>query len=223
MSLPDPYPDEGHVFGPAIGAHDIDRILYDMIHLWQVSYLREVARRAGEAADELKPFRSWRVSSELDHMPEDQTPSLIIVNNGLEEQPQKRGTLRPGKSYYACYKYRIGCLVSASGKKIKAAPRANTLAKMYALAVRLILIQKRDDRNILGMIDWVNDMPGSLDSEDDRTLSMWVVEVNVEAPNASAWAHGPTEPDPLPDGAPDPPMLGTVESVEVEITKEVTE
>jgi hypothetical protein len=221
MSLPDPYPDEGHVFGPAIGAHDIDRILYEMIHLWQVSYLREVARRAGEPADELKPFRSWRVSTDLDRMPEDQTPSLIIVNLGLQEQPQKRGTLRPGKSYYATYKYNIGCLVSASGRKVKAAPRANTLAKMYALAVRLILIQKRDDRNILGMIDWVDDMPGLLDSEDDRTIAMWAVEVNVEAPNASAWAHGPAEPDALPDGAPDPPLLGTVESVEVEITKEV--
>jgi len=155
----------------------------------------------------------------MEAMPEDQTPALIIMNGGLEDEPLKRGTIRPGKSYYACYKYRIGCLASAKGKKIKAAPRANKVAKMYATAVRSILIQKRDDRGVLGMIDWVDDMPGPLDSEDDRTIAMWVVEFNVEVPNTAAWATGPTEPDELPDGAPDPPVLGTVETIDVTIDK----
>jgi hypothetical protein len=217
---PDPYPDDSYVFGPIIGPHDVDECLYDILHLWQVSYLREVARRAGEDPDELVPFRSWRVSHEMEAMPEDQKPTLIIMNGGLEDQPLKRGTLRPGKSFYACYKYRIGCLASAKGKKVKAAPRANKLAKMYATAVRSILIQKRDDRGVLGMIDWVDDLPGPLDSDDDRTIAMWVVEFNVEVPNSAAWATGPTVPDDLPDGAPDPPLLGTVATVDVTIDKE---
>jgi hypothetical protein len=216
---PNPYPDESHVFGPIIGPHDVDECLYDILHLWQVSYLREVARRAGEDPDELVPFRSWRVSHELEMMPEDQKPGVIIANLGLDDEPLKRGTLRPGKSFYAIYKYRIGCLALAKGKKVKAAPRANKLAKMYATAVRSILIQKRDDRSILGMIDWVDDLPGQLDSEDDRTIAMWVVEFKVEVPNSAAWATGPAEPDPLPDGEPDPPLLGTVTSVEVTIDK----
>jgi hypothetical protein len=73
---------------------------------------------------------------------------------------------------------------------------------MYALAVRSILIQKRDDREILGMIDWIDDKPGTLDSEDDRTIAMWVVEFHVDVPNSAAWATGPLEPDPLPVGDP---------------------
>lgn len=216
---PDPYTEYSYVFGPIIGPHDVDEILYEIVHLWQVSYLREVARRAGEDPDELVPFRSWRVSHEMEKMPEDQTPTLIIQNLGLEDQPLKRGTLRPGKSFYACYKYRLGCVLSAKGKKIKAAPRANKLAKMYATAVRSILIQKRDDRNVLGMIDWVDDLPGPLSSEDDRTIAIWVVEFNVEVPNSAAWATGPVEPDPLPTGEPDPPVLGTVDTVDITVTK----
>src|SRR5262245_37968699 len=137
-TIPDPYPNEDYVFGPVIGAQDIDLILYSIINKWQVTYLREVARRAGEAPDELVPFRSWRVSHELEHMPEDQTPTLIIANLGLVEEPLKRGTSRPGQSFYAIWRYHFGCLCSAKGKKINAAPRANKLAKMYALAVRLI-------------------------------------------------------------------------------------
>lgn len=211
--------DDDYVFGPVIGAHDIDEIVYNMVRTWQVSYLREVARRAGEDVDELKPFRSFRVSHELEKMPEDQTPGLIIVNLGIVEVPAKTGTLRPGKSYNITYRYQLGCLASAKGKKINAAPRANKVSKMYALAVRLIMTQKRDDKHILGMLDWIDDGPGPLDSEDDRTIAMWHTDFNVNVPNAASWATGPVVPDELPDGTPDPPLWPGVTSVEVETIK----
>jgi hypothetical protein len=221
-SRPDPFVEE-YVFGPIIGAYDVDEIIYEMLYKWQLSYLQEVARRAGEEPDELKEIRSWRVSHELEKMPEDQTPGVIIVNEGLIDEPLKRGSFRPGKSYWAVYRYRVGCLMSAKGKKNKAAPRANKLAKMYAEAMKLILIQKRDDKQVLGMIDWIDEGPGPLESEDDRTFAMWQIAVNVEVPNSAAWAVGPDVPVPVGPGDPDPPLLGTVESVEVDITKVPTD
>lgn len=220
MTKPDPYIDESYVFGPVIGAHDIDELIYQMVVKWQVSYLREVSRRSGEAVDELRPFRSFRVSHELDHMPEDQTPGLIIVNLGIVEPPTKTGTLRPGKTFSAIYRYQLGCLASAKGKKVNAAPRANKVAKMYALAMRLILTQKRDeDTRVLGMLDWIDDGPGPLTSDDDRTIAMWHTDFNVNVPNAASWATGPLVPDELPDGMPTPPLWPDVTSVEVDATK----
>jgi hypothetical protein len=160
------------------------------------------------------------VSSELEIMPEDQTPALIIVNEGLVDAPLKRGTLRPGKSYYAVYRYQLGCLVTAKGKKVNSVPRANRLAKMYALATRLILVQKRDDKSVLGMIDWMDEGPGPLDAEDDRTIAMWTTTFNVEVPNATSWATGPQEPDALPVGDDDIPILGEVLTTDVDVIKE---
>jgi hypothetical protein len=205
MTWPNPYPDEDPVYGPIIGANDIDLILFQLIDKWQLSYLHEIARRAGENVDELKPFRSHRVSDELEKMPEDQTPTLIIANMGISEPPMKTGTLRPGKSYGVYWRYQFGCLCSAKGSKISATPRANKLAKLYATAVRSILIQKRDDYRVLGMMDWIDEGAGELKSgsEDDRTIALWHTDFNVQVPNMAAWATGPLVPD-LPDEPGDP-------------------
>lgn len=222
MAVSDPYNDN-YVFGPVIGAHTVDKLLYDVVAKWEQTYLQEVARRSEEAPDELGPFRSHRVSHQLEIMPEDQSPALIIANLGLITEPSKMGTFTPGKSYYATYRYSLGCLLSAKGKKINAAPRANKLAKMYALAVQLILIQKRDDTDVLGMLDWVDDGPGPLESEDDRTIAIWHTDFNVAIPNAASWAAGPVDPvvstDP-PDTT--PPEWPDVTSTDVEIIKEET-
>lgn len=205
MTKPSPYLNIDYVFGPVIGASDIDIILYNIIQKWQITYLREVARRAGESPDELRPFRSWRVSHELERMNEDQTPALIIANLGLIDEPMKQGTLHPGKAYYGIWRYQFGCLISARGKKQQAATRANYLAKLYALAMRLILIQKRDDDSVLGMHDWVDEGYDGLEPEDDRTLCLAHTDFNISVPNVASWATGPREPDILPDPEPLPP------------------
>lgn len=208
-------------FGDFAGGHDVDLILYQLIDRWLLTYLYEIARRSGEEFDELKPFRSWRVSTELEKMPEDQSPALIIVNQGLSDNPVKRGSNRPGQSFYATWAYQFGCLASAKGKKVNAAPRAIRLSQMYCMAVRLILIQKRDDEGMLGMLDWMDESYDGLDSEDDRTICLSHTDFWVNIPAAATWANGPMEP--VPDPIPDSPVWPIVVSADVDVIKQPQE
>jgi hypothetical protein len=204
-------------FGDFAGGHNVDLVLYNLIDKWLLTYLYEIARRSGEEFDELKPFRSWRVSTELEKMPEDQTPALIMVNLGLADNPVKRGSSSPGQSFYATWSYQFGCLTSAKGKKVNAAPRAIRLSQMYTTAVRLILIQKSDDEGVLGMRDWMDEGYDGVDSEDDRTINLSHTDFWINVPAAATWANGPMEP--VPEPGPDSPVWPTVISADVGIEK----
>lgn len=222
--------DPKYVFGDFRGAHDVDDALIGTIDHWILSYVREVARRSGEPVDQMVPFNSHRITTELEHMPEDQSPGLIVVNTGLAEIPSKSGTSRPGKSYNAVWGYQFGVLVTARGSKTKAAPRAQKLAKMYTVALRLLLIQKRDNsrdnpefKDVLGMLDWINEDYNGLDSEDDRTICLAHTDFQVWVPDAATWATGPLVPDIDDTGDPDAPTWPVVTDTDLDIIKVPTD
>lgn len=209
-------------FGQFAGAHQVDDVLIALIDKWLPTYLAEVARRCGEPANQLRPFRSKRIAHELEKMPEDQTPALIIANRGLADNPVKRGSGFPGQTFYATWDYQFGCLLSAGGRKDRSIPRAQRLAKMYVTAIRLILVQKRDeDTGVLGMLDWMDEGYGGVESEDDRTICLAHTDFWINVPTAAIWANGPQEPDPE-DIPPDPdsPLWPDVTSTDVTIIKE---
>lgn len=230
--------DDPRVYGSIVGGHDADDLLIGMIRYWGPSYLAAIARRAGEDVNEFKMFRSMRVSHELEKMPEDQTPGLILVNQGLADSPMKQGTAKPGKTYYATWSYQFGCLLSARGKKINAQPRAIRLAKMYCLAIRLLIIQKRDDDDfraatglptghdewVLGMTDWMDEGYDGVESEDDRTICLAHTDFQINVPDAATWAAGPLVPEIAPaQEEPLWPIVTSADDIHIEIVKEETE
>src|SRR5262245_64901012 len=89
-TLGDPPPRE-LVFGRLVGAHQVDDAVIKLLKIWLETYLWEVARQSDEAFERVEKPRSYRVSTEMEKMPEDQTPSIIVVNNGLVETPEKTG------------------------------------------------------------------------------------------------------------------------------------
>jgi hypothetical protein len=225
VSVPD-LTSNDYVYGDVVGAHHVDDLLIEVVDMWFPGYIREVYRRSGENPDKANMFRSHRVSHELEKMPEDQSPGLILVNLGLTDAPLKQGTNRPGKTYYATWRYQVGILTSARGKKDKAIPRAQRLAKMYCLAVRLILIQKRDDPRInpswpgiMGMTDWVDEGYDGLESEDDRTICLSHTDFDINIPNAATWANGPIIPE---EGGDEPETWPAVVDAHAAVIKEQT-
>lgn len=215
-------PDHNPVYGAFIGAHHVDELLIQIIQLWNEKYLQEMARRSGEGVTELTPFRSYRVTAELERMPEDQTPSLILVNRGLYEKPEKRAYHRPGQCYKATWNYQVGCLVSARGTKQTGMMRAIRLAKMYVGAMRILLIQKRerdDGLSNMGMIDWVDENYDGVESDGDRTICLAYAEMNVEMYEVATWGTGPKDPTPDLDPDQEIPILSTVTMVIPEIIK----
>ena len=221
-------------FGLLIGAHHVDWAIEQVLKTWQYSYLQEVARVSGEAADELGPFRSWRIAADLERMPEDQTPCCIIANKGIVEPPTRRNYRRPGQSYMATWRYDIGVHVTARGKKQRSAPRAVALAKMYVLAVRAAMVQKRDEYDdpeadiILGMVDWIDENYDELEFDADRTTSLAYASFYVSAHEVTTWGTGPKVPvvpeDPVDPNQPTWPLVTKVVThiVKVPTDEEVT-
>jgi hypothetical protein len=196
-----PWVDE-YVFGRIVSAHIVNQVIIDMIKKWEATYLAAVAFQHGEDADRLSPLRSYRVSTEMEKMPEDQTPGLILVNSGLAESPERTGASKmsaaasSGFPYMAPWIVELGVVCSAKGKKSVATPRALERAQMYAAAVRAIMVQQRDDTQLLGMIDWKNEQYDGLDSTSDRTICLAFNKFEVQVHDVVSWATGPNEPTP---------------------------
>lgn len=190
------------MFGPFVGAHHVEAAALQLLWKWMPTYQHEVSREAGMDPTHLQAIRSWRVTSEIARMPEDQVPGVMLVNRGVTEPPVKHGD----SIYLAVWEMDFGVQVVAKGSKTNAAPRALTLARMHLLALRLALIQQRDDDGIIGMTDWRGETPQSvLDSEDDRTTCISATRFHLTTDGAAQWGEGPIEPHWPPEPEVDPP------------------
>ena len=179
------------VFGRFVGAHHVEAAVLNTLWEWLPTYQHEVAREAGLDPLHLQKVRSWRVASDMARMPEDQLPSVILVNNGVTELPTKHD----GGLYLATWEVQVGVQVAAKGEKVKAAPRALTLARLHVLALRLVLIQKRDEDGILGMVDPITERPNAvLASEDDRTTCLAFATFHIVTDGWAEWSEGPPHP-----------------------------
>jgi len=207
-----------HVYGEFVGAHHLEAAVLDMLWYWLPSYQYEVARDAGLTVDHLPTIRSWRVSSDMTRMPEDQLPAVILVNNGVLTPPHKHSD----GVYLAHWEVQLGIHVAAKGAKVKSIPRALTLARLYSLALRLAMIQQRDREGIMGMVDPVNEQPNTvLDSEDDRTTCLAVNTFSVVTDSWAEWG-GPNEPRYPPEGETPPserPTWPLAVTAEVDVVK----
>jgi hypothetical protein len=171
----------------------------------------------------LLPVRSWRVASSMERYPEDQLPCCILVNNGIPEVPRKHNDLDGNSVFLAHWAIDLGVHVAAKGAKVRAAPRALTLARMYALAIRLCMIQKKDDDDVMGMTDPITERPNAeLAVEDDRTTCLATTTFMVETDHWAEWGQGPIEPYMPPEGELPPgerPVWPTVQSWDIDVVK----
>ena len=212
-----------NIFGRLISAHIVSELVIEMLQKWMDTYLAAIAYQSHEPVERFETPRSWRISTDMEKMPEDQTPGIIVVNRGLAENPEKTGSTKtgstsPGFPYLATWIIEVGIICSAKGKKNVAAPRALERAQMYAAASRAIMVQQRDDRDIFGMIDWKNEQYDGLESTSDRTACLAYNKFEVAVPDVVSWGTGPTEPLADPAG-----VFFEVQEVDVDIRKVPTE
>jgi hypothetical protein len=212
-----------HVYGEFVGAHHVEAAIFSMLWRWLPSYQHEISREAGMDPKHLLPVRSWRVATNMERYPEDQLPCVILVNNGVPEPPRKHNDENGASVFLAHWSIDLGIQVAAKGQKIRAVPRALTLARMYSLAIRLCMIQKRDDDGVMGMTDPLTERPNAVMAiEDDRTTCVAVTSFSVTTDNWSEWGNGPIDPlyPPEDDMPPEErPVWPVVESWEVEVDK----
>jgi hypothetical protein len=217
---PEPYDDPLEVFGPQIGAHDVEGAVVELLQTWLWTYICEICRRAGWAPDALPPIRSYRVSSDMENMPEDQHPALIV--RSLSAQAVRRGG--GASSHQQTWRWALEVGVQTVTRSLKAAngasPQPRLVALMYATAVRGALVQKRDQSKTLGMLDVEGERYTELASTSDRSTHLATVLCLAEVPRVVEWGRGPATPLVPPDPeAPTSPLWPQTDAVYPRIQK----
>lgn len=210
-----------HVYGEYVGAHHLEAAILSMLWKWMPSYGYEVSREAELDPKYLLPIRSWRVASDMERFPEDQLPCVILVNSGVVNPPRKHNN-GDSSVFLAHWEIALGVHVTAKGAKIRAIPRALTLARMYSLAIRLVMVQQRDEDGVMGMTDPISEQPSqTLAIEDDRTTCLAVTNFSVVTDNWAEWGAGPIEPMYPPETDPPSarPEWPIAESYELDVDK----
>lgn len=214
------------VFGEFHGVYDVDDVIMDILQTWLQTYLNETARRTGEPFARMRKPRSYRASHEIEFMPEDQRPCVVLACASPDETPYRSAnTPQPsvGKRLEMTWMYDIAVQVVAQGKKKESIPRAHRLAMLYATSIRQALIQGETDKSkALGIaVDWHGEEPGGVDSDADRTTCVGIVHMSFTVPTAAVWGTGPLIPEE--DQDPDSSNWPVVEEPHLTIIKYPTQ
>lgn len=194
------------VFGDLFGGDQIDAALIDVLETWMPTYLKEMARQRKLKVSFDRP-RSIVAVAEFDRWPEEQLPSIVIVNPGMTGTPLKDG----GGTYRARWAVDICISVSAA---TQAETRRNS--QLYIAAARGCIMQRRSLGHGMKGIDWGGEEYTLIDADKRRSLAGAKASFVIERENILTVGAGPTDPDVTPQ----PEDWQTVETAEATVEKE---
>jgi|tagenome__1003787_1003787.scaffolds.fasta_scaffold20665158_4 hypothetical protein len=200
-------------FGALVAACHVETMIVEQLRKWLTTYLAEVDRAQGQPVGTLPAPRSYVVSSDPEKMPEDQTPTVMVVSPGMTDPPQADGQGR----FTARWQVNVGVQLAARGNAL-----ALRLARLEALAIRAVLVQQQTyDTLAVRRIEWLGERYDELDSIDDRTVCVALVELAVEISDVTTRHAGPLEPLLAPEAAPGPdsPAWPTAVIADVDVHK----
>ena len=172
------------IFGDLFGGHQIDAALIDVLDTWMPTYLKEVARQSG-IPQTLEPPRSIVAVAEFDGWPEEQLPSIVIVNAGTEGTPQNHGGI-----FEASWPIEICISVQADTQPVT---RRNS--QLYIAAARGCLMQRRSLGHGMKGVDWGGESYTLIEVEKRRSLAGAKASFVVQRENVLTVGAGPTDPD----------------------------
>jgi hypothetical protein len=206
------------VFGPMVSAADVEDHVQATLQRWFPTYLYQVERLHQLVPGTLPAPRAWVRSAAVEKFPEDQLPAVMIGSPGLTDDPPAAD----GAGYYtAAWRINLGLEIAAGPNR-----RALELARWYTLALRAAILQQQQDPGLPGpvqvaRIDWITERYDLLDSIDDRTVCVGIVELVVTAAGVLQRNAGPLDPI-IPPQPPDPnaPAWPVAATVDTTVTKE---
>lgn len=206
-------------FGRLVSASDVEQGIVSQLRKWLRDYLAEIDRQQRQDVGTLPLPRSYVISSEPERMPEDQTPTVIVVSPGTTDAPRADGR----GHYVTRWQIDASIVISARGNM-----HALKLARLETTAIRALLVQQQllpplDGVEMLDVrrVDWLGERYDTLDSIDDRTICVGIVSLAYEIADVTTRHAGPLAPLLPPDPAPGPdsPVWPEAETVDVDITK----
>lgn len=204
------------LYSRLVGANHVEDATLGVLREWLPTYLNEVARQSNEAPLDLGRPKSYRISAQVEKMPEDQTPCVVIASSGVADIPLKNAS----RQYTAQFHLETAAVVSAiGGRESNGTPRALRLARLYALALRACVVQQSDGA-LLIYRDWLGESYETLDSIDDRTICVGRVRFVIEVPDVLTADSGPfAYPDPEIDPLPVSPEWTTAADADIQVEK----
>lgn len=132
------------LFKSDISAGDVERRVLGTLQYWLEAYLQDREIALGRARDSVQRPKTWRRVNEFDDKnPEDQTPFVAVISDGLARQPVQNGE----GGFLATWTIGIGVIIEASTEQA-----AQDLVKdVYLPVVRKIMLQKQSLKNWAGL------------------------------------------------------------------------
>jgi hypothetical protein len=205
------------IFLPIKDGSQLESAVMEHLAAWMPVYLRELEVQRGWPDDQHLPnIRSYVTFSNFDHFDEQQLPSAVVSSPGLSAPPRMEGS----GTYTAIWSVNVTVIVSAKDQV-----STNTLAKMYAAAVRGVMVQKPSLGGFSVGVVWKNESYTDLGSSDgERTFAVGSGQFDVTVDEVINKMGGPrTYPsaDP-PDPATQPgSQWPDAQEVDVDVEKEV--
>lgn len=189
-------------FGPLFSAHEIEDAARDTLQSWLPTYLTEIKSQHGVA---LPPIKSWATLDSYDRWPEQALPAALIIAGGIGQggSPEEHG----GEGFYRAT-WALGVSVTVEHPKANAARK---IARLYAAAVRGVILQRRS----LGMegvvTRWLDEGYGSVPLKERRTRAQAENVFAVTVDEVVNWQLGPKDGEPPAEVPADYPEITDVE------------
>lgn len=194
-------------FGPLFSAHVLEDAARETLQGWLPTYLAEIKSQYGV---QLPPIKSWATLDSYDRWPEQALPAALIIAGGIGQggAPEEYG----GGYYRAGWA--LGVSVTIEHPKANAARK---IARLYAAAVRGVILQRRS----LGLAGvetvWVDEGYGSVPVNERRTRAQAENVFVVTVDEVVSWQMGPKAAEPPAEVPTDYPEITEVD-VDVEVS-----
>lgn len=124
------------VFKDIITIDEIEDQILANLQNWMGTYMAEICRQKGIDPTLPPAIKSWVNLQKFRHEPQNQTPAIVVVNAGSRGTPTKTGD----GWWRAEFMFGVSAIISARDQE-----SATKASKMYAAAVRAIMLQQRKD------------------------------------------------------------------------------
>jgi hypothetical protein len=208
----------GTVFGPTVSGREVEFAALQTLRYWFETYLQDRELETGREPGSVARPRVYRVVNEFDDKnPEDQTPFIGIISDGIARAPRQAGK----GTFMATWNLGIGVVIEASTDEAS----QTILKDIYCPVIVKIMLQKQSLRDwtdpdanpFTAGIDWLGMSYDSVAfGNEERTLWTGALMFEVTVDNVVNRYGGPNTPtDPVPGSDWPLPESGNIDFVSI--------
>lgn len=193
------------LFGQIITAVDVETAMLDHLENWMETYIAKVERDAGLDPRSIGLPRSYSNNNEFNKRTEAQTPAIVVISPGMASD----GVMRHAGEYTTRWVAGVGVVTLARDQA-----STSRLAKLYAAAIRGIVLQHKGLGGFAVSTDWVAPFESYTDVRFSQTRTLGTARLffEVEVKETVDSSKGPRAPLQNPYNIPSTTDFTTVET-----------